>query len=152
MPETPTFPILPVDRRFLERLDRYRNPEPREYPQPTDTGETDRRLRSAAGNTLHRYFRRTFHDPALEAGRPGPSLYDLCPQGARPAVALLLAVALLPFLVLALVVLRTDLHPRLRRYRVVTPTDVLKGLAVTRRVFAFARLLARQVVRRLTAE
>jgi hypothetical protein len=151
MPETPTFPILPVDRRFLERLDRFRNPVSREYHQPTNTAEAEQRLRSAATVTLTRYFRRTFYDPRLDTPRPGPSLFDRYPRRVRPAVALLLAVACLPFLVLALTVLRTDLHPRLQRYRALTPTDVLKGLAVTRRPFAFARLLARQVVRRLTA-
>lgn len=151
MPETPTFPILPVDRRFLERLDRFRNPVPREYPQPTDTGEADRRLRSAAQGTLRRYFRRTFFDPTLVEPPPGPSLYDRWPAWARPAAGLFFAVAFLPFLALALAVLRTDLHPRLSRYRMVTPTDVLKGLAVTRRVFAFAKLIARLFVRRLGA-
>lgn len=62
-----------------------------------------------------------------------------------------MAVAVLPFVALALAHFRTDLYPRLCRQRAVTPTDVLKGLAVTRRLEGFSHWLARQVVRRLTA-
>lgn len=148
MPETPTFPILPVDRRYLERLDRSRAPRTRHIPQADDTTAADLR-RTAAGHTLRRYFRRTFFDPRLVAPRPGPSLLDRCPKWGRPTVAMYVAVAVLPFVALALAILRTDLHPRLSRVRALTPTEVMKVLVVTRRLFGFAKLLTRKAVCRV---
>ncbi len=143
MPETPTFPLPPIDAKFQARLERSRDYVPPETVSLPDCPRPD--FRGEASRALRRYMRRDREPIVLETG---PSLLEQLPERAVSPLCTGVAVGLLVVELLYFVTCRPDVHPRLARRNVLSPVDVKKSLVVSRDLRTAARTLIRTFVRR----
>lgn len=119
------FPLLPDDRRYVSRLDRYLSDEEPPADEP----------------------------PEPVAGEPvQPSVLDRLPRWAAGPVGTAAAAVLLVFQLAYLLACRPDVRGRRVRRVLLTPADVRKALVVSRTVPAALRVLGRTFVRRVGAE
>jgi hypothetical protein len=144
MPETPTFPLTPIERKFVVRRERYEAyVPPVTSPAPF---ERDEEASRQASRSLRNYM----HRPRRARRKPIPiSLHQRLPSAVIVPLANLVAAGLMVFELIYFAVCHPELHPRLARRRLLVPNDVRKSFVVSRTPFEMLRVLGRMFARRL---
>lgn len=144
MPETPTFPLTPIERKFVVRRERY------EAYVPPVTSPVPFEREEEASRQASRSLRHYMHRPRRTPRKPIPiSLHQRVPSAAIVPLANLVAAALMVLELPFFAACHPELHPRLARRRLIAPGDVLKSFAVSRTPFEMLRVLGRIFARRL---
>lgn len=144
MTQTPTFPLTPIERKFIVRRERY------EAYVPPDAAPVPFERSEVASRTAWAALRNYMHRPRCARWKPIPiSLHQRLPSAAIVPLANLVAASLLVFELLYFPTCHPELHPRLARGRLLAPDDVRRSFAVSRTPYDMVRVLGRIFARRL---